>query len=135
MSSYKALLIARWSELTARESDIHPQPEQILIRPAQGKKKTPSSKAPHLVTIIPTGCVGTSALLRVLPTIIEFEMPDRRKDRGLGGTLSTRQEVSSRNETYLAAFTTACNEHLERIGKKVITLDDDSKDQWSCRAV
>lgn len=139
-SFYKHLPAVSWGRFTIIETNLCLELERIFIRPAKGKGKAPKSKTGHLVTIIPTGCVGLSSLTRVLPTIIEFELPDRKKDAGMGGTLGGRlgngeAPSSSKNETYLAGFTTACNELLDKIGKRVITLDNDSEDQISCKAV
>lgn len=90
-----------WIIFVIKQSDVCSEPEQILIRPAKDNPKAPKSESAHTVTIIPTGCVGTSSLTRVLPSIIEFKLPGQEKDGGMGSRLDHLPPTSCNIDTYL----------------------------------
>ncbi|KAK3629163.1 hypothetical protein LTR56_017815 [Elasticomyces elasticus] len=98
--------------------------EAIIVRTIHTKatKRRPSEPM-HTVTVIPTGATGASSIKRELPQIIEFEMPVRAKDEGLSGKIGAAEQSDAGNETYLAAFITACNRQLKLFDKQVVEVD------------
>ncbi|KAK5739760.1 hypothetical protein LTR17_005046 [Elasticomyces elasticus] len=100
--------------------------EAIIVRTIHTKAtKQHPSEPKHTVTIIPTGAAGASSIKRELPQIIEFGMPVRAKDEGLSGKIGAAEQPDAGNETYLAAFITACNKQLKLFDKQVVEVDVD----------
>ncbi|KAK5694031.1 hypothetical protein LTR97_009649 [Elasticomyces elasticus] len=98
--------------------------EAIIVRTIHTKAtKQRPSEPKHTVTIIPTGAAGVSSIKRELPQIIEFEMPVRAKDEGLSGRIGAAEQPDAGNETYLAAFITACKRQLKLFDKQVVEVD------------
>ncbi|KAK5693354.1 hypothetical protein LTR17_025075 [Elasticomyces elasticus] len=98
--------------------------EAIIVRTIHTKAtKQHPSEPKHTVTIIPTGAAGASSIKRELPQIIEFEMPVRAKDEGLAGRIGESEQPDAGNETYLAAFITACNRQLKLFDKEMVEVD------------
>ena len=100
--------------------------EQIIV--LRNPSKSAPKKFAYQVIIVPTAATGASPLVRSSPDFISFNWPDKKADEHLGGTIG--EAADRENDTYLSVFNRVFNEELSAFGKSVLSLPDQSEEEY-----